>query len=133
MHSGLIIHRSLLRMLSHLLHTYSASDSIAPDSVIHPAPDELIQACLLGRHSACLPTSDNPHYHPSVMQSSELRGGYYGEPEPQMITTSRLVLDHIGGMATTTEGKAGNADKWRCGWRHPYHGADEVEVVVVQY
>ena len=118
-------------MLSYLLHTYSASPPLAPDSVVTPAPDELIQACLLGRHSACLPSGSNPHYHPSIMASSELKEGFYGEAEPHMIITSRLVLDHIGGMATTTVGKAGNSDKWRCGWRHPYHGADEVEVVVV--
>lgn len=120
-------------MLSYLLHTYSSSPPLAPDTLVTPAPDELIQSCLLGRHTACLPTSSNPHYHPSVMASSDLKGGYYGEAEPQMIITSRLVLDHIGGMTTTTEGKAGNTDKWRCGWRHPYHGADEVDVVVVHY
>ena len=48
-----------------------------------------------------------------------------------MIISSRLVLDHIGGMATTTEGKSLNSDRWRCDWRHPFHGFEGVEVVVV--
>jgi hypothetical protein len=48
-----------------------------------------------------------------------------------MIITSRLVMDHIGGMSSTNEEKAKNSDKWRCGWRHPFHGRTEVDVVVV--
>jgi hypothetical protein len=40
-------------------------------------------------------------------------------------------MDHIGGMFSTNTHKAVNSDKWRCGWRHAFHGMEEVDVVVV--
>lgn len=48
-----------------------------------------------------------------------------------LVITSRLVLDHLGGSASTALGRVYGAEKWRCGWRHPFHGRQEVDVVVV--
>jgi len=72
------------------------------------APDQIVQDCILGRP-----------------------GSLCEREHGRCIISSRLVLDHIGGMATTTEGKAPNSDKWRCGWRHAFHGDGQVDVVVV--
>lgn len=109
--SGLIIHRSVLPVLVLLLKTHAEISSSLPPSVVRRPPDVVIQDCLLGRDAIC------PRRGP--------------DGEGTMVITSRLVLDHIGGMASTNSNKAGNSDKWRCGWRHPFHGMDEVEVVVV--
>lgn len=109
--SGLIIHRSYLPLLSSLLKNYSSRD-FDPDAY-RPAPDQVVQECLLGRESSPCRKQDVP------------------KGESRMIISSRLVLDHIGGMATTSQGKALNSDKWRCGWRHPFHGDELVEVVIV--
>ena len=65
---------------------------------------------------------------PDICDAPRRRAGRGG---PASCISSRIVLDHIGGMATTIEGKALNSDKWRCGWRHPFHGDDRVNVVVV--
>jgi hypothetical protein len=72
--------------------------------------------------------TNHNNLHPHVDSESDADDE---DEETGMIISSRLVLDHIGGMATTTEGKRLNSDRWRCGWRHPFHGFDGVEVVVV--
>ncbi|TFK39997.1 hypothetical protein BDQ12DRAFT_649688 [Crucibulum laeve] len=106
--SGLIIHRTLLPVLSHLLRTYSDHIAQLPLNVpIRPA-DLVIQDCLLGSDPLC---------------PAKQEGG--------LVITSRLVMDHIGGMISTNTHKPQNNDKWRCGWRHPFHGRKEVDVVVV--
>jgi hypothetical protein len=106
--SGLVIHKSYLDILQISLRAYSAIQSPIPEGVHRRAPDEVVQDCIMGRpNSLC-----------------ERRTG-------KVVISSRLVLDHIGGMATTTDGKGLNRDKWRCGWRHAFHGDDAVEVVVV--
>lgn len=107
-YSGLIIHHTLLPLLSRLLRLHSTD--IVPASFVRPPPDVLVQDCLLGR--------------PGVCERDRKDKG-------RMIISSRLVQDHIGGMATTTEGKALNSDKWRCGWRSGLHGEEGVDVVVV--
>ena len=111
--SGFIIHRSYLPILIRLLRTYSSLDTTFPSSVHRPFPDQVIQGCLLG------------------LKDGLCERHTTGPDEPIMIIPSRLVLDHRGGMATTTEGKLLNSDRWRCGWRHPFHGFDRVEVVEV--
>lgn len=106
--SGLILHHSYLPILQMVLREYSRSASRLPPGVHRRAPDQVIQDCLRGTP-----------------------GSLCERREGKIIITSRLVMDHIGGMATTTEGKSLNSDKWRCGWRHAWHGAPDVEVVIV--
>lgn len=106
--SGIIFHHSYLRILQLTLRAYSAAESAIPQGVFKRAPDVVVQDCVMGRpHSLC-----------------ERRKG-------KLIIPSRLMLDHIGGMATTTKNKLLNSDQWRCGWRHAFHGNDAVEVIVV--
>ncbi|KAF9462880.1 hypothetical protein BDZ94DRAFT_654746 [Collybia nuda] len=108
--SGLIIHHTLLPILILLMNTHAEiSSKISPNATRRPA-DLVIQDCLLGADPLC--------------PRQESGGG-------GLVITSRLIMDHIGGMATTNKYKAYNEDKWRCGWRHPFHGRPEVEVVVV--
>jgi hypothetical protein len=40
-------------------------------------------------------------------------------------------MEHIGGQASTALGRMYEKGKWVCGWRHPFHGREEVDVVVV--
>ncbi|KAH8096861.1 hypothetical protein BXZ70DRAFT_944846 [Cristinia sonorae] len=109
--SGIIIHHSYLRLLIMLLRTYSSLSTPLPPNIARRAPDLVVQDCILGRQfSLC-----------------ERQRGVNGKT----IISSRIVMDHIGGMATTTSGKGLNSDKWRCGWRHPFHGDEAVDVVVV--
>lgn len=110
--SGLIMHRSLLPYLSQILRTHAASKTVLPAGFPRRPPDVVIQDCLVGDDPSC------PKGNPS-------------ENIPAMVIPSRLMMDHIGGMASTNVHKAANSDKWRCGWRHPFHGRPEVEVVVV--
>lgn len=107
--SGLIMHRSYLPLLQVVLREYSRSASRLPAGVHRRAPDQVVQDCLRGTPGSLC----------------ERRDGQ------RMLISSRIVMDHIGGMATTTQGKALNSDKWRCGWRHAWHGAPDVDVVVV--
>lgn len=106
LHSGLIIHRTLLPVLTLLMHTHAEAASKLPPNTARRPADLIMQDCLLGTDPLCAG-----------------RGG--------LVITSRLVMDHIGGMLTTNPNKALNSDKWRCGWRHPFHGRPQVEVVVV--
>lgn len=108
--SGLIIHHTLLPLLSRLLHIASQPD-LLPSSITHLPPDVLIQDCLLGRPN-------------SICEREDPEKG-------KMIITSKVIMDHTGGLATTTPGKTLNNDKWRCGWRHAFHGDQMVDVVVV--
>lgn len=107
--SGLVMHRSYLPLLSTVLREYSRSASRLPPGVHRRAPDQVVQDCLRGTPGSLC----------------ERRGAQ------RIIISSRIVMDHIGGMATTTKGKPLNSDKWRCGWRHAWHGAPDVDVVVV--
>ncbi|KAF9453546.1 hypothetical protein P691DRAFT_658366 [Macrolepiota fuliginosa MF-IS2] len=106
--SGLVFHRSLLPILIHILRTHADISSKIPPNIPTRPADVVLQDCLLGHDPLC------PPEHP---------GG--------LIITSRLVMDHIGGMFSTNTQKAANSDKWRCGWRHAFHGMNEVDVVVV--
>ncbi|KAH8831191.1 hypothetical protein DL96DRAFT_1459763 [Flagelloscypha sp. PMI_526] len=113
--SGFIIHRTYLPLLIHILRTYASNSTTLrlPDQVVRRPPDVAIQDCLLGKQASLC----------------ERRQG--ASNKPPLVIPSRLVVDHIGGMYTTNRDKAFNADKWRCGWRHPFHGREEVGVVVV--
>jgi hypothetical protein len=131
--SGLIIHHTYLPLLIRILRDHSALDTPFPTPVHRFAPDQIVQSCLIGapgsmcERRARYSNHNNLHPHPDYDSDADDED----EEETGMIITSRLVLDHIGGMATTTEGKRLNSDRWRCGWRHPFHGFDGVEVVVV--
>ena len=107
--SGLIIHRSLLPILTLLLRVHAERTPKLPAEMAIRNPDQVIQDCLLGVDPLC------PKY----------------EDGKGLVITSRIVMDHIGGMFSTNKYKAPNKDKWRCGWRHPFHGRSQVEVVVI--
>ncbi|KAG6837344.1 hypothetical protein H0H93_010946 [Arthromyces matolae] len=105
--SGLIIHHTMLPILILLMHTHAEIASKLPPTSIRRPADLVMQDCLLGADPLCA------------------RG------DGKLVITSRLIMDHIGGMVTTNAYKALNDDKWRCGWRHAFHGYPNVEVVVV--
>lgn len=107
--SGLIIHRTLLPTLIHVLRTYADRVSKIPPRVFRRPADLIVQDCLLGADPMCPPRRENG-----------------------LVITSRLVMDHIGGLSSTNTQKLPNSDKWRCGWRHPFHGFPEVQVVPVE-
>lgn len=92
--------------------------------------DLIIQDCLLGLDPLCPQPFSHHKSHALTEKEAEnqLMDGSGGGP---LIITSRLVMNHIGGAASTTEGKVYEPGKWRCGWRHPFHGREEVDVVVV--
>jgi len=48
-----------------------------------------------------------------------------------LVITSELIMEHIGGKASTMTGRVYRNGTWTCGWRHPFHGREEVDVVVV--
>ncbi|KAH7927178.1 hypothetical protein BV22DRAFT_1007480 [Leucogyrophana mollusca] len=106
--SGLIVHHSLLPLLSFMMRAHA--DIQSPLLALHRRPaDIIIQDCLLGVDPLC------PH-----------------NPDgSSLVITSKLVMDHIGGNASTAQGRVYDMNKWRCGWRHPFHGRPEVEVVPV--
>ncbi|KAJ7760679.1 hypothetical protein DFH07DRAFT_918607 [Mycena maculata] len=104
--SGLIFHRSLLSIVSTVLKLYATTQSALPVDVLRRPADLIMQDCLLGT---------DPLFSP-------------GE---NLVITSRLIIDHIGAVSSTTPGRLYGQDQWRCGWRHPFHGRDEVDVVVV--
>ncbi|KAG2124844.1 uncharacterized protein EDB93DRAFT_491446 [Suillus bovinus] len=109
--SGLIIHRSLLPILTYIMRIHALQHSPIPPSVQYRPADIIIQDCLWGRDLLC------PH----------------NSKEPVLVITSRLVMDHIGGSASTMRGRVYPADRWKCGWRHPFHGLTQVDVVPVWY
>ncbi|KAG1829362.1 hypothetical protein EV424DRAFT_449518 [Suillus variegatus] len=104
--SGLIIHRSLLPILTHIMRMHALQDSPIPPSVRYRPADIIIQDCLGGKDLLCPRNST-------------------------LVITSRLVMDHIGGSASTMRGRVYPADRWKCGWRHPFHGLTQVDVVPV--
>lgn len=93
------------------MRTHAEIVTKIPPDVVRRPPDVVLQDCLLGKDPLCPRRPDGVN----------------------LVITSRLVIDHIGGMASTTKDKPGNTDKWRCGWRHAFHGKPEVEVVVQDY
>ncbi|KAH7882678.1 hypothetical protein F5I97DRAFT_1939275 [Phlebopus sp. FC_14] len=107
--SGLIIHHSLLPILTHTLRAYAAIHSPLPPSLPRRPADIIIQDCLVGKDLLC----------PSAADRASL------------VITSRLVMDHVGGNVSTAKGRVYALDKWRCGWRHPFHGRPEVQVIPV--
>ncbi|KAF9235894.1 hypothetical protein BU15DRAFT_89379 [Melanogaster broomeanus] len=94
-----------LPILTNTLRLYASTKSPLPSSLLRRPTDIIIQDCLLGA---------DPLYR-----------------TPSMVITSRLIMDHIGGNASTATGRKYDLDKWRCGWRHPFHGRPEVFVVPV--
>lgn len=85
--------------------------------------DIIIQDCLLGVDPLC------PTASPSEDTAEDI---WFARKQPTMVITSRLVMDHIGGNASTAKGRVYDLNKWRCGWRHPFHGRPEVTVVPVR-
>ncbi|KAL0573839.1 hypothetical protein V5O48_008103 [Marasmius crinis-equi] len=139
--SGLIFHHTLLPMLEHILRTHAlpfrpGKSPFPPFATRRPA-DVVMQDCLLGIDSLCArrlqplrslrldsgaPVSVKEDLEKILRQS---------DSDVTMFIPSRLVMDHIGGLVSTTVGKKGNTDKWRCGWRHAFHGRRGVGVLVV--
>ncbi|KAH7911266.1 hypothetical protein BJ138DRAFT_1006954 [Hygrophoropsis aurantiaca] len=107
--SGLIIHHTLLPVLTFIMRAHADVKSPLPPAVPRRPADIIIQDCLLGTDLLC----------PSHSEGNNL------------VITSKLIMDHIGGGASTAVGRTYDANKWRCGWRHPFHGRPEVEVVPV--
>ncbi|OAX37934.1 hypothetical protein K503DRAFT_792726 [Rhizopogon vinicolor AM-OR11-026] len=107
--SGLIIHHSLLPILMHTLRIHALKHSPIPPSVRRRPADIIIQDCLLGTDVLCPRDAERP----------------------TLVITSRLIMDHIGGGASTAIGRMYHAEKWRCGWRHPFHGLMQADVVPV--
>lgn len=107
--SGLIIHHSLLPILTYIMRVHALQHSPLPPSVQRRPADIIIQDCLWGTDLLCP----------------------YNSKEPSLVISSRLVMDHIGGSASTIKGRVYPADRWRCGWRHPFHGFERVDVVPV--
>lgn len=116
--SGVIIHRSVLPILTHILRIHASLNSPLPPNIPRRPPDIIIQDCLLGIDPFC------PAYnHPT----SSSNGGRSGN----LVITSRLVMDHVGSDKSTAAGRVYSPEKWRCGWRHPFHGREEAVVVPV--
>ncbi|KAJ7130709.1 hypothetical protein C8R46DRAFT_1142187 [Mycena filopes] len=120
--SGLIFHRTLLPILSTILRLHATTDSALPPDVIRRPADLIMQDCLLGIDPLC----------PRRAEVLGMHGFPPGTTAPggNLVITSRLIIDHIGAGASTG-GRVYGAEQWRCGWRHAFHGRDEVVVVVV--
>lgn len=117
--SGLIIHKTMLPVLQVVLRVHAERQSKLPEGLPRRPPDVVLQDCLLGKDPMCpIPQGD-------VCLDQNSKPSTCG-----LVITSQLVMDHIGGLYSTTRGKTPNSDKWRCGWRHPFHGSQGLEVVV---
>jgi hypothetical protein len=91
---------------------------------LRPA-DLIIQDCLLGLDPLCSkPKGTNTDKNGRIDDKIETGGG-------PLVITSKLVMKHIGSKASTAVGRVYEDGKWVCGWRHPFHGREEVVVVVV--
>jgi hypothetical protein len=125
MRSGLIFHRTLLPIVSTVLRLHANTQSVLPVDVIHRPADLIMQDCLLGIDPLCPRRAEVVRMHADIdVHSAVAPGG-------NLVITSRLIIDHIGAGVSTTPGRVYGQDQWRCGWRHPFHGRDEVDVVVV--
>ncbi|KZP04625.1 hypothetical protein FIBSPDRAFT_767073, partial [Athelia psychrophila] len=134
--SGLIIHRTLLPILSFILRAHASADSSLP-AQLEPRPaDLIIQDCLLGIDPLC----PSPRHPSSLNSIPRLFDGYtpqshkpafQGQGGGPLVITSKLIMDHIGSSDSTMPGRSYEEGKWRCGWRHPFHGREEVDVIVV--
>ncbi|KAJ7767643.1 hypothetical protein B0H16DRAFT_334518 [Mycena metata] len=122
--SGLIFHRSLLPIVSTILKLHASTDSALPADVIRRPADLIMQDCLLGIDPLCPRRAEVMNMH-AAPHSAPVA------PGENLVITSRLIIDHIGAVSSTTPGRQYGQDQWRCGWRHPFHGRDEVVVVVV--
>ncbi|KAJ7215347.1 hypothetical protein GGX14DRAFT_533957 [Mycena pura] len=122
--SGLIFHRSLLPIVSTILKIHAGIQPVLPVDVLHRPADLIMQDCLSGTDPLCPRRAEVINMHSPATSTRTLPGG-------NMLITSRLIIDHIGAVASTTPGRTYGRDQWRCGWRHPFHGMNEVEVVVV--
>ena len=121
--SGLILHHTLLPILATTLRLHALTGSPFPAFAVRRPADVIIQDCILGVDPLC----------PGAPLSTDRADGIWiAGRQPTVVITSRLVMDHIGGHASTAKGRMYDADKWRCGWRHPFHGRSEVIVVPVR-
>ncbi|KAL0067982.1 hypothetical protein AAF712_004885 [Marasmius tenuissimus] len=139
--SGLIFHHTLLPMLEHILRTHAlpfrpGKTPFPPFAIRRPA-DVVMQDCLLGLDPMCSRElyplrSLQTNTLPDSVKKDLKNINRQSDDDVTMFIPSRLVMDHIGGMVSTTVGKKGNTDKWRCGWRHAFHGKRGVGVLVVK-
>ncbi|KAJ7673667.1 hypothetical protein DFH06DRAFT_1266697 [Mycena polygramma] len=121
--SGLIFHRTLLPIISTVLKLHANTESALPVDVIRRPADLIMQDCLLGIDPLCPRRAEVMGMHADPTSATASAGG-------NLVITSRLIIDHIGAVAST-HGREYGQDQWRCGWRHPFHGRDEVDVVLV--
>ncbi|KAJ6477925.1 hypothetical protein C8R47DRAFT_1020229 [Mycena vitilis] len=121
--SGLIFHRTLLPIVSTVLKLHANTESTLPVDVIRRPADLIMQDCLLGIDPLCPRRAEVMGLHADTTAAPVSTGG-------NLVITSRLIIDHIGAVAST-HGREYGQDQWRCGWRHPFHGRDEVDVVLV--
>ncbi|KAJ6555986.1 hypothetical protein B0H19DRAFT_1376917 [Mycena capillaripes] len=122
--SGLIFHKSLLPIVSTVLKLHANIQSALPADVLRRPADLIMQDCLLGIDPLCPRRAEVINMHSDTVAKRAYLGG-------NLVITSRLIIDHIGATVSTTPGRSYGQDQWRCGWRHPFHGRDEVDVVVV--
>ncbi|KAJ7641629.1 hypothetical protein FB45DRAFT_360255 [Roridomyces roridus] len=119
--SGLIFHRTLLPIVSTTLHLHASTASALPVDVVRRPADLVMQDCLLGTDPLC----------PRRAEVMKMHHAGRVAPGGNMVITSRMIIDHIGAVSSTAANRRYGQDQWRCGWRHPFHGMDEVDVVVV--
>ncbi|KAI6143467.1 hypothetical protein BKA82DRAFT_4186247 [Pisolithus tinctorius] len=115
--SGVIIHRSVLPILTHILRIHASLHSPLPPNIPRRPPDIIIQDCLLGIDPLC------PAYNPPTSSSNSGRSG-------NLVITSRLVMDHVGSDKSTAAGRVYSPEKWRL-WMAPSLSTGREEVVVV--
>ncbi|KAI3601674.1 hypothetical protein WG66_009040 [Moniliophthora roreri] len=145
--------RTLLPALELTLRTHARRGNGIQWTPLKKPADVVMQDCLLGKEPICarllqlmaISLSPETPLPPSVERDiTDLvqQEGFTSIPLPselslvqhqltKVIVPSRLSMDHIGGMLSTTQGKKGNSDKWRCGWRHAFHGSRGVGVIAV--
>ncbi|KAJ7159005.1 hypothetical protein C8R43DRAFT_994701 [Mycena crocata] len=154
--SGLIFHHTLLPIASMLLKLHASTQSALPPDVRRRPADLVMQDCLLGVDPLCPRRKEVMEMHPppfsgnttaspaptSGGEAESLRARILAQlatPNTDaggvreggnLVITARMILDHVGAAASTAPGRRYGADQWRCGWRHPFHGRDEVVVVV---
>ncbi|KAI9259387.1 hypothetical protein BY458DRAFT_478839 [Sporodiniella umbellata] len=68
-------------------------------------PDIIIQHCLLGKLFECSACSNS------------------------LITSKTLLMYHIGYNTSTSEDRFYKKDEFQCGWRHPFNGEPDVNVI----
>ena len=148
MHSGLILHHSLIPTLVKLLESIP---SLYLTDVPYPQtpPDVLVQQCLSGDIALCntivnaqdnstspsdslndeFPPSPYPSL-PKVVPIPDLPPLLSPSSPPTFVVSSRMLMAHTG-YALSTGNRSYREGQWGCGWRQPMLGARGASVVPV--